>query len=152
MHHHNSQTTLQCGPAIVRFVISTSAKRHANRSRLVRLGPNRMLERIHLPCILNENAVYQRQAGVRTQGVTRPGLAVSRVELQLRLDGRLLVDLDGRTLIAVAAPPASGKLRDIRALAASGPKPVAGPDRPGRAPARDHAWNRPGPEAPSRLP
>jgi hypothetical protein len=69
-------------------------------------------------------------------------LAGRRVELQLRLDGR--------TLIAVAAPPEPERLRDIRVLAPGGPDPATGPERPGYAPGRDHPWNRPGPKAPSR--
>jgi transposase len=99
----------------------------------------------------NDNTVRLEGAVLQLPPV-RPGrgLAGRRVELQLRLDGRLLVELDGRTLIAVAATPEPDKLRDIRVLATSGPKPAAGPDRPGYAPARDHPWNRPGPKAPSR--
>lgn len=100
----------------------------------------------------NDNTVRLEGAVLQLPQL-RPGrgLAGRRVELQLRLDGRLLIELDGRILIAVAAPPEPDKLRDIRVVAASGPKPAAGPDRPGYAPARDHPWNRPGPKAPSRL-
>ena len=79
------------------------------------------------------------------------GLAHRKVELQLRLDGRLLVELDGRTLLAVNAPPDPKGLREIRVLDPVGPKPAPGGlQRPGFAPAHDHPWNRPGPKAPSR--
>jgi transposase len=78
------------------------------------------------------------------------GLAGRRVELQLRLDGRLLVELDGRTLLAMAAPFEPDRLGDIRVLASGGPPAATGPERPGYPPRPGHPWNRPGPKAPSR--
>lgn len=72
------------------------------------------------------------------------------VELQLRLDGRLLVEIGGRTLLAVAAPFEPGRLSDIRVLATGGPAPATGAERPGYPPRPGHPWNRPGPKAPSR--
>jgi transposase len=77
-------------------------------------------------------------------------LAGRRVELQLRLDGRLLVEIDGRTLLAVAAPFEPSRLRDIRVLAAGGPPVATGPERPGYHPGPGHPWRKPGPKAPSR--
>lgn len=72
------------------------------------------------------------------------GLAGRKVEVQLRLDGRLLVELDGRTLLAVNAPPDPKRLREIRVLAPSGPAPApGGAERPGYVPPRDHPWLRP---------
>lgn len=70
------------------------------------------------------------------------GLAGRRVELELRLDGRLLVQHEGRTLLAVAAPPDPERLRDISVLVEGGPKAASGSDRPGYAPAAEHPWRR----------
>ncbi|MGH2467344.1 MAG: ISNCY family transposase [Candidatus Limnocylindrales bacterium] len=77
-------------------------------------------------------------------------LAGRRVEVELRLDGRLLVLADGRLLAAVPAPPEPRRLRDVRVLDPGAPPPAAGPERPGYRPRADHPWNRPGPKAPSR--
>jgi transposase len=72
------------------------------------------------------------------------GLAGRKVEVQLRLDGRLLVELDGRTLLAVSAPPDPARLREIKVLAPSGPAPApGGAERPGYGPPPDHPWLRP---------
>jgi transposase len=71
------------------------------------------------------------------------GLAHRRVEVQLRLDGRLLVELDGRTLLAIKAPPDPSKLRHIAVIAPGGPGIASGPnERPGYTPRPDHPWNR----------
>ena len=78
-------------------------------------------------------------------------LAGRRVEVELRLDGRLLVVADGRLLAAVPAPPEPRRLREVRVLDPKGPTPAAGEERPGYRPRSDHPWNRPGPKAPSRL-
>ncbi len=78
-------------------------------------------------------------------------LAGRRVEVELRLDGRLLVLADGRLLAAVPAPPEPRRLREVRVLDPAGPPSAAAPDRPGYRPKPDHPWNRPGPRAPSRL-
>ncbi len=77
-------------------------------------------------------------------------LAGRRVEVELRLDGRLLVLVDGRLLAAVPAPPEPRRLREVRVLDPGAPLPAAGPERPGYRPRPDHPWNRPGPKAPSR--
>jgi transposase len=80
------------------------------------------------------------------------GLAGRRVELELRLDGRLLVQHEGRTLLAVAAPPDPERLRDICVLAEGGPKAASGRDRPGYAPAVEHPWRRSYRTMPDRKP
>jgi transposase len=79
------------------------------------------------------------------------GHAGRRVEVQLRLDGRLIVAAEGRMLLVVPAPPEPSRLRGIEVLEPTGPRPAQGPDRAGYAPRADHPWNRPGPKAPSRL-
>lgn len=78
-------------------------------------------------------------------------LAHRRVEVELRLDGRLLVLADGRLLAAVPAPPEPRRLRGLSALDPAGPPPAAGKERPGYLPSPNHPWNRPGRKAPSRL-
>jgi hypothetical protein len=79
------------------------------------------------------------------------GLAGRRVEVELRLDGRLLVTDHGRTLLAVPVSPDLRELRSVRLAAPGGPKPATGgAERPGYPPRPDHPWNRPGPNAPSR--
>ena len=93
-----------------------------------------------------EGAVLQLPPALRGRS-----LAGRRVELELRLDGRLLVVLEGHTLLAVPAPPDPARLRDIRFAAPHGPAPVRAPDRPGYPPPATHPWRRPGPKAPSRL-
>ena len=78
-------------------------------------------------------------------------LAGRRVEVELRLDGRLLVLADGRLLAAVPAPPEPRRLREVHVLDPKGPPIAAGEERPGYRPRSDHPWNQPGPKAPSRL-
>lgn len=78
-------------------------------------------------------------------------LAGRRVELELRLDGRLLVVADGRLLAAVPAPPEPRHLRDVHVLAPGGPVPEPTSRNVGYRPRADHPWSRPGPKAPSRV-
>lgn len=79
------------------------------------------------------------------------GLAGRRVEVELRLDGRLLVVDHGRTLLVVPVSPDLRELGSIRLAAPGGPRPATGgAERPGYPPGPDHPWNRPGPKAPSR--
>jgi transposase len=78
-------------------------------------------------------------------------LAGRRVEVELRLDGRLLVLADGRLLAAVPAPPEPSRLRGVHALDPKGPPPEPTSRNVGYRPRTDHPWNRPGPRAPSRL-
>jgi transposase len=73
-----------------------------------------------------------------------------RVELELRLDGRLLVVADGRVLAAVSAPPDPRRLRETRHLETGGPTPEPMSRNVGYRPSPDHPWSRPGPKAPSR--
>lgn len=77
-------------------------------------------------------------------------LSGRRVEVELRLDGRLLVLADGRLLAAVPAPPEPRRLREVRVLQPGAPAPAAGRERPGYRPRPDHPWNRPGPKAPNQ--
>ena len=93
-----------------------------------------------------EGALLQLPAGAGGRS-----LAGRRVEVELRLDGRLLVLADGRLLAAVPAPPEPRRLREVRLLDPKGPPVAAGEERPGYRPRSDHPWNRPGPKAPSRL-
>lgn len=79
------------------------------------------------------------------------GLAGRRVEVELRLDGRLLVVDRGRTLLIVQTSPDPSRLREVRIVATSGPQPAEDHRRPGHLPRPDHPWNRPGPKAPSRA-
>jgi transposase len=94
-----------------------------------------------------EGALLQLPPGPGGRGLSR-----RRVEVELRVDGQLLVRLDGRILLAVAAPPEPRRLHTVRILAPSGPPPAPGGDaRPGYRPRVDHPWNRPGPKAPTRT-
>lgn len=71
------------------------------------------------------------------------GVAGRRVEVELRLDGRLLVVDRGRPLLVMPVSPDPDRLRGITLRAASGPRPAAGGvDRPGYAPRADHPWRR----------
>jgi transposase len=93
-----------------------------------------------------EGAVVQLPPGPGGRSLAR-----RRVEVELRLDGRLLVMAEGRPLAGVPAPPEPRRLREVRALVPGGPPPVEGPARPGYRPPSDHPWNRAGPKAPSRA-
>ncbi len=77
-------------------------------------------------------------------------LAGRRVEVELRLDGRLLVVAGGRLLAAVPAPPEPSRLRDLRVFTPGGPAPEPTSRNVGYRPRSGHPWNRPGPKAPSR--
>ena len=100
----------------------------------------------------NDNTVRLEGAVLQLPAVAGGrSLAGRRVELELRLDGQLLVRLEGRTLLAVPAPPDPARLRDIRFTAPRGPAPAQAPGRPGYPPPVTHPWRRPGPKAPSRL-
>lgn len=90
-------------------------------------------------CVRLEGMVLQLPPG--------PGgrsLAGRRVEVELRLDGRLLVVADGRTLAAVAAPPEPRRLRELEVLQPGGPVPERASRSVGYRPAVDHPWNQPG--------
>ncbi len=88
-------------------------------------------------CVRLEGMVLQLPPG--------PGgrsLAGRRVEVELRLDGRLLVVADGRTLAAVPAPPEPRRLREIKVLVPGGPAPEPTSRNVGYRPAADHPWKR----------
>jgi len=86
-----------------------------------------------------------RLAGMVLQLPAGPGgrsLAGSRVEVELRLDGRLLVLAHGRLLAAVPAPPEPGRLREIHVLQPGGPAPAPTSRNVGYRPPADHPWKR----------
>jgi transposase len=88
-------------------------------------------------CVRLEGMVLQLPPG--------PGgrsLAGRRVEVELRLDGRLLVLADGRLLAAVPAPPEPRRLREIHVRAPGGPAPEPTSRNVGYRPAADHPWKR----------
>lgn len=88
-------------------------------------------------CVRLEGMVLQLPPG--------PGgrsLAGRRVEVELRLDGRLLVLAEGRLLAAVPAPPEPRRLREVRALVPGGPVPEPTSRNVGYRPAADHPWKR----------
>ena len=80
------------------------------------------------------------------------GLTGRRVEVELHLDGRLLVVDRGRVLLVLSAPADPRRLRGVSLVDPTGPPIAAGrAERPGYPPRADHPWNRPGPKAPSRT-
>ena len=88
-------------------------------------------------CVRLEGMVLQLPPG--------PGgrsLAGRRVEVELRLDGRLLVLAEGRLLAAVPAPPEPRRLREVRALVPGGPVPEPDSRNVGYRPGPDHPWKR----------
>lgn len=71
------------------------------------------------------------------------GLAGRRVEVELRLDGRLLVVDRGRTLLVLPVSPDPGQLRGVTLVAQTGPAPASGgSERPGYPPRADHPWRK----------
>jgi transposase len=90
-------------------------------------------------CIRLAGALLQLPAGAGGRS-----LAGRRVEVELRLDGRLLVTADGRLLAAVPAPAEPRRLRDLRFLDPGGPTPEPTSRNVGYRPSADHPWNRPG--------
>jgi transposase len=109
--------------------------------------PTRELERI---CAFRWHRSVGNDNTVRVEGAVLQlppthggrGLAGRRVEVELRLDGRLLVVDHGRTLLAVPASPDPDDLRRLALVAPSGPAPARGPERPGYPPPPDHPWRR----------
>jgi transposase len=99
----------------------------------------------------NDDTVRLEGAVLQLPGMRGRSLAGRRVEVQLRLDGRLLVVHDGHAMLAVPAPLDPKRLREVRVLATDGPAPASAPDRPGYPPVAGHPWRRPGPKAPSRA-
>ena len=74
-------------------------------------------------------------------------LAGRRVELELRLDERLLVVADGRTLVVVPAPPEPRRLREVRYLQPGGPVPEPTSRNVGYLPDETHPWRRIAPDS-----
>ncbi len=119
--------------------------------------PTRELARI---CAFRWRRVVGNDNTVRVEGailqlppaIAGRGLAGRRVEVELRLDGRLLVVDRGRTLLVLPVSPDIRELHGVRLLAASGPPAASGGvHRPGYPPRPGHPWGRPGPKAPSRA-
>jgi transposase len=90
-------------------------------------------------CVRLEGALLQLPAGAGGRS-----LAGRRVEVELRLDGRLLVLADGRLLAAVPAPPEPRRLREVQVLDPKGPAPERTSRNVGYRPRADHPWNQPG--------
>jgi len=110
--------------------------------------PARELERI---CAFRWRRVVGNDNTVRVEGAVLQlppthggrGLAGRRVEVELRLDGRLLVVDRGRTLLVLPVSPDPRDLAGLNLLAARGPQPAAGgSERPGYPPAPDHPWRK----------
>jgi len=71
------------------------------------------------------------------------GLAGRRVEVELHLDGRLIVVDRGRTLLVLPVSPDPDQLRGISLVARTGPAPApGGAERPGYPPRADHPWRK----------
>lgn len=90
-------------------------------------------------CVRLEGALLQLPAGAGGRS-----LAGRRVEVELRLDGRLLVLADGRLLAAVPAPPEPRRLREVRVLDPHGPTLEPTSRHVGYRPRTDHPWSQPG--------
>jgi transposase len=85
-----------------------------------------------------EGAVLQLPASHGGRGLTG-----RRVEVELRLDGRLLVVDRGRTLLVLQVSPDPDQLRGVTLVARTGPAPAAGgAERPGYPPRADHPWKK----------
>ena len=97
-------------------------------------------------CVRLEGALLQLPPGAGGRS-----LAGRRVEVELRLDGRLLVIVDGRLLTAAPAPPEPRRLREVRLVDPHAPAPEPTSRNVGYRPRTGHPWSRPGPKAPSRL-
>jgi transposase len=110
--------------------------------------PKRELDRI---CAFRWWRVVGNDNTVRVEGAVLQlppthggrGLAGRRIEVELRLDGRLLVIDRGRTLLVVPVSPDPDDLRGIILTAPSSPAPASGgAARPGYPPRADHPWKQ----------
>jgi transposase len=91
----------------------------------------------------NDNTVRVEGACLQLPPLGGRSLAGRRVEVELRLEGQLIVRLDGRALLAVPAPPDPRRLREIEIRQPAGPRPApGGAERPGYPPGPDHPWRR----------
>ena len=99
----------------------------------------------------NDNTIRLEGAVIQLPPAAGRSLAGRLVEVELRLEGRLVVLIEGRPILAIPAPSEPRRLRDVRLPQADGPPPAPGGDRrPGYKPRPAHPWNRPGPKAPYR--
>lgn len=110
--------------------------------------PARELDRI---CAFRWRRLVGNDNTVRVEGAVLQlppshggrGVAGRRVEVELRLDGRLLVVDRGRPLLVMPISPDPDALRGITLRATGGPPPASGgADRPGYPPGPDHPWRR----------
>jgi hypothetical protein len=109
--------------------------------------PARELARI---CAFRWRRVVGNDNTVRVEGAVLQlppthggrGLAGRRVEVELQLDGRLLVVDRGRTLLVVVVSADPDHLRGLVLVAPTGPAIVTGPERPGYPPRSDHPWRK----------
>jgi transposase len=88
-------------------------------------------------CVRLDGALLQLPPGAGGRS-----LAGRRVEVELRLDGRLLVTADGRLLAAVPAPPEPRRLRDLRLLDPQAPAPEPTSRNVAYRPSGQHPWRR----------
>lgn len=71
------------------------------------------------------------------------GLTGRRVEVELHLDGRLIVVDRGRTLLVLPVSPDPDQLRGVTLVARTGPRPApGGAERAGYPPRADHPWRK----------
>ena len=71
------------------------------------------------------------------------GLVGRRVEVELHLDGRLIVVDRGRTLLVLPVSPDPDQLRGFTLVAQTGPASApGGAERPGYPPRADHPWKK----------
>lgn len=98
-------------------------------------------------CVRLDGALLQLPAGAGGRS-----LAGRRVEVELRLDGRLLVVADGRLLAAVPAPPEPRRLREVQMLDPNGPRSEPTSRNVGYRPKANHPWNQPGRGIRNRAP
>jgi transposase len=91
----------------------------------------------------NDNTVRLEGAVVQLPSMASRSLAGRRAELELRLEGRLVVLVDGRPVVVLPAPPEPRRLREVRLIQPEGPPPAPGGRvRPGYQPAAGHPWRR----------
>lgn len=110
--------------------------------------PKRELDRI---CAFRWWRVVGNDNTVRVEGAILQlppthggrGLAGRRVEVELQLDGRLIVVDHGRTLLVLPLSPDPDHLRGIILTSPTGPAPApGGAERAGYPPRADHPWKK----------
>lgn len=91
----------------------------------------------------NDNTIRLEGACLQLPPVRGRSLAGRRVEVELHLEGQLVVRFEGRPLLAIPAPPEPARLREVQVLSPDGPPAAAGgATRPGYPPPADHPWRR----------